>query len=264
MGVVSARKQGRTSGWWACTAVLVKGVEGVCWKALGPLLRLHACYELLHGWAALAPSSAPVLWQLAQAARGHSARRPAQVCAVTRGGGFAEEVVVRDGAALRLPPGADVAAAAGAALQRARSRGAPGSARGRLRVAGQAATSVSAPTRRCGACRGRCVGDSLREAAQRMCVRPEQRVPVQVEGGQRAVLSGLCLRRRGRALLPGRQPLVLPVTLHITLGPVCSLRESLPVDDAGGRQVRRATQRRGAPTRAAQACRWPLAPRTWR
>ena len=37
-----------------------------------------------------------------------------QVCAVTRGGGFAEEVVVRDGAALKLPPGTDVAAAAGA------------------------------------------------------------------------------------------------------------------------------------------------------
>ena len=32
---------------------------------------------------------------------------------MTRGGGFAEEVVVRDGAALRLPPGTDVAAAAG-------------------------------------------------------------------------------------------------------------------------------------------------------
>lgn len=39
-----------------------------------------------------------------------------QVCAVTRGGGFAEEVVVRDGAALKLPPGTDVAAAAGAVL----------------------------------------------------------------------------------------------------------------------------------------------------
>ena len=35
---------------------------------------------------------------------------------MTRGGGFAEEVVVRDGAALKLPPGTDVAAAAGAVL----------------------------------------------------------------------------------------------------------------------------------------------------
>ncbi|KAK9818978.1 hypothetical protein WJX81_001512 [Elliptochloris bilobata] len=38
------------------------------------------------------------------------------VCAVMRGGGFAEEVVVRDGAALKLPAGTDVAAAAGLPL----------------------------------------------------------------------------------------------------------------------------------------------------
>ena len=37
-----------------------------------------------------------------------------QVCAVTRGGAFAEEVVVPAGAVLKLPPGVDVIAAAGA------------------------------------------------------------------------------------------------------------------------------------------------------
>lgn len=36
------------------------------------------------------------------------------MCAVTRGGAFAEEVVVPAGAVLKLPPGVDVIAAAGA------------------------------------------------------------------------------------------------------------------------------------------------------
>lgn len=36
-----------------------------------------------------------------------------QVCAVTRGGAFAEEVCLNEGAVLKLPPGVDVISAAG-------------------------------------------------------------------------------------------------------------------------------------------------------
>ena len=37
-----------------------------------------------------------------------------QVCAVTRGGAFAEEVCVNEGAVLKVPPGVDLVSAAGA------------------------------------------------------------------------------------------------------------------------------------------------------
>ncbi len=36
-----------------------------------------------------------------------------QVCAVTRGGAFAEEVCLNEGGVLKLPPGVDVVSAAG-------------------------------------------------------------------------------------------------------------------------------------------------------
>ena len=37
-----------------------------------------------------------------------------QVCAVTRGGAFAEEVCLNEGAVLKLPSGVDIVSAAGA------------------------------------------------------------------------------------------------------------------------------------------------------
>ena len=39
-----------------------------------------------------------------------------QVCAVTRGGAFAEEVCVNEGAVLKVPPGVDLVSAAGVLL----------------------------------------------------------------------------------------------------------------------------------------------------
>ena len=40
-----------------------------------------------------------------------------QVCAVTRGGAFAEEVCLNEGAVLKLPSGVDIVSAAGADCQ---------------------------------------------------------------------------------------------------------------------------------------------------
>ena len=41
-----------------------------------------------------------------------------QVCAVTRGGAFAEEVCLNEGAVLKLPPGVDIISAAGVSPER--------------------------------------------------------------------------------------------------------------------------------------------------
>ncbi len=121
-GLSAKARQHSGTGVHCCAAEgVLQGCAGK--RSPPPCCRNMLVSELSQAWAALGPSGALVLQQLH--VRMWSQRgRHAQVCAVTRGGGFAEEVVVRDGAALRLPPGADVAAAAGAALRRARSRGA--------------------------------------------------------------------------------------------------------------------------------------------